>query len=422
MVFRQVLVGAALAALAFPAAAGADTTVMLKGGALTALKQQGVKVSAVSPAKLRGSKLTLPVASGKVGMSATLTHMGALRLRAGKRSVTLTSWQATLGSSSKLTARIAGTRRTAFAVRTTSSNLSLGAAAGTVRVTGARLTFTKAGATALRKALKLKRVSTGAFGTASVDVAFPPGSTSPAAPTTPGGTPTTPGSGGPATTPIANEPPKLARPATAVAVTGATITWRVRDSFVQYVNAGTAATDGANPVAPATADPKLAGCSSSGGVNPAELLYQFRFPFREGWYDPASGQSALYFNGAVNFGYKAHTIDFNAKEPEVELNGAASKLLFRFSGSGGTNAGDKRAVLVDLDTAKGPIPAACAVDGSPSGLHNPTGVVNPDGTRTVTYERIGGIIPAGAADSVFAGFYLPGDKFGWVTVTFTTAG
>ncbi|MBE2319525.1 HtaA domain-containing protein [Solirubrobacter sp. CPCC 204708] len=409
--FRTALAGAALAALALPAAAAADTTVTLKGSALSALKRQGVKVSAVAPATLRGSKLTLPVASGTVGTTATLTHDGALRLRAGRRAVTLTRWQATLGSSSRLTARIAGTRRTAFTVRTTASNLSLGAAAGTVRVSSARVTLTKAGATAIRKALRLERVKTGTFGTTSVDAAFQPGTTTPTAPASP----TTPGSGGPATTPITNEPSPLARPATAVAITSASVTWRVRDSFVQYVSAGTASGDGASAVAPAVADPPSQGCSSSGGVNPAQLRYQYQFPFREGWYDPASGQAALYFNGAVHFGYRAHTIDFNAKEPEVEINGAASRMIFRFDGSGGTDAGNKRAVLVNLDTAKGPAPAACSVDPGPAGIHNPAGTNN-----TYVYERIAGIIPEGAADSVFAGFYLPGDQFGWMTLTFTT--
>jgi hypothetical protein len=39
---------------------------------------------------------------------------------------------------------------------------------------------------------------------------------------------------------------------------------------------------------------------------------------------------------------------------------------------------------------------------------------------TFTYERIPAAIPPGAADSVFAGYYLPGDPFGWVSITFTT--
>ena len=62
----------------------------------------------------------------------------------------------------------------------------------------------------------------------------------------------------------------------------------------------------------------------------------------------------------------------------------------------------KREVLVDLDLTK-----AASITTSPDG-------------RTHTYERVPGFIPEGTADSVFAGFYLPGDEFGWITVSFTT--
>jgi hypothetical protein len=38
-----------------------------------------------------------------------------------------------------------------------------------------------------------------------------------------------------------------------------------------------------------------------------------------------------------------------------------------------------------------------------------------------SYERIPGAVPPGAASSVFAGYYLPGDPFGWISISFTTA-
>jgi hypothetical protein len=75
----------------------------------------------------------------------------------------------------------------------------------------------------------------------------------------------------------------------------------------------------------------------------------------------------------------------------------------RFSGSGGTDLGDKRAVLVTLDPAKAK-----------------TRTTSPDG-RTRTFEEIPGTIPDGTSDSVFAGFYHPGDPFGWWSISFTTA-
>ena len=47
------------ALLLLPATAGASTTLTLRGAAVSSLRAQGVKLSAVAPARLRGSKLTL---------------------------------------------------------------------------------------------------------------------------------------------------------------------------------------------------------------------------------------------------------------------------------------------------------------------------------------------------------------------------
>ena len=71
------------------------------------------------------------------------------------------------------------------------------------------------------------------------------------------------------------------------------------------------------------------------------------------------------------------------------------------TGSGDTDGGNRRAVVETLDVSQA---AAVRVDGN-----------------TFTYERIPAAVPPGAADSVFAGYYLPGDPFGWVSITFTTA-
>ncbi len=49
-----------------------------------------------------------------------------------------------------------------------------------------------------------------------------------------------------------------------------------------------------------------------------------------------------------------------------------------------------------------------------------TVTTSPDG-KTTTYDKIPGTVPEGSSDSVFAGFYLPGDEFGWVSVAFSTA-
>lgn len=390
----RLLAAVVAALLLLPASAGASTTLTLGGGAVSSLKAQGVKLAAVEPATLKGSKLVL---KARAVTLSRVDYDGALRLKKGLRTVTIRGWRAALGN------------RPAFSTQVGRDRSTLLSTSGDV-AKGARLTLTAQGAKAIRRALKLKRLTRGAFGRVTLLEQLPPD----------GGTPTTPGAPGgapPTTAPITDEPPRLARPATAVDVKAATITWRVRDSFVQYLNAGTGPSDGTQPIAPATGDAPMRGCTSSGAANDAQLNYQFGFPFVSGWFDPASGTAALYYSGGVHFGYAQHTIDLNGADPEIELNGASSRAIFRFNGSGGTAVANRREVLMNLATSAGPVAKACSVDPGPVGL--PATTANPDGTTTYAFERIAGVIPHGSAQTVFAGFYLPGDRFGWMTIAFT---
>lgn len=76
---------------------GSGTTKFsLDKGFLALLKENGVKVSAVAPAKLKGTTFILPVTSGKFDPTAakgTVEHEGALLFKAGSRSLPLKSWQ-----------------------------------------------------------------------------------------------------------------------------------------------------------------------------------------------------------------------------------------------------------------------------------------------------------------------------------------
>ncbi len=76
----------------------------------------------------------------------------------------------------------------------------------------------------------------------------------------------------------------------------------------------------------------------------------------------------------------------------MELDGPASRVIFRMSG--------RRTVIETLDVSKATVTSA---------------------GKTLTYDHIPAAVPPGAADSVFAGYYLPGDPFGWVSISFTTA-
>jgi Htaa len=373
-----------LVALAAAAPAHGTTTLATTGAAADGLRAQGVRISALSPARATRTRIRLPVSAGTLAGSATLDHGGAVRLRRGRRSVTLSHWQARLGARATLTARVAGRRATVLQ-GPAGSRLKLDTAAETASLAGAPVTLTRAAASAIKRRLGLRRAPRGALGRVTVSASLR--GAPPARPLTPalGGGTTPAGSGTPSPSPAPDPLPKLARPASATNATAATITWHVRDSFIQYINSGegTSTSGGATSAPPTVED---------GSAEP--LVYAFHFPLASGWHDAASADAALYYTGKVNFSYRAHGIDMEAQDPEIELNGADSRAIFRMDGA--------REVLVDLDLTK-----AASISTSPDG-------------HTHAYERVPGFIPEGTGDSVFAGFYLPGDEFGWVSVQFTT--
>jgi len=319
-----------LVLLALPASAAAAkpsgvVTIDLAAGA------RSLRVGATAPAAASASGLTLPVRGGDPRV---LRHGGTLRLGG----VTLRSLRTTVVPRPALSALVRGRRVTL-----------LHAPRGTAKIDGEHVTaavrvfLTRTGARLLR------RSAARAVGTLRIDATVP-----------------------------AAGPAPLARPSTAVDLTSAAMTWHVRDSFIQYMAAG----EGTSASAGAT--------SAAATVRPgsdAPLVYDFAFTFRDGWEDTRSGKVVARFRGTVRFSYKAHGITLRASDPEIELNGARSRAIFRV-GSG--TAPSRRAVLVDLDLAK-----AKAVGEA---------------------REIPGTIPASATSSVFAGYYLPGDPFGWMTL------
>ena len=85
----------------------------------------------------------------------------------------------------------------------------------------------------LRAKLAVAGISAGALGQLGVDAAPKGGSGGGGGGTKPGTG--APGGGVPESGPIKNEPPVLARPAAAVDITSASLTWRPRVSWVCYV-------------------------------------------------------------------------------------------------------------------------------------------------------------------------------------------
>jgi hypothetical protein len=411
MTLRTLAAAAALAVLAVPSAAQGATA----GGTtvLTLKRIAGVKVAAVAPATAKGKAITLPVASATVGTTATLGHQGGLRLRAHGRTLTLATPALRLGATgSRLTAKVGA--RTTTILTVDAAKRSLNATSGSVALKAATVRLTVAGAAAIKRALKLERLRAGILGTIAVDAKR--GATTTTTTTTGGGTTTTTGGGttgsgggsgtgtggaggtgggaggtkgctpGSASSP-GGGPTALARPGTAVDATAGTITWHVRDSFIQYINSG----EGTAVSGGATADPATVQPGSG-----ASLVYSFHFPFKSGWYDPVSQTTRLTYSGTVTFCYSGHGIKLTASDPEIEINGTGSRAIFV---TGNTGEADKRGVLVKLD------PSAAAS-------------ITHDGAAHA-WSQVPGAIPADAGESVFAGFYSAGDPFGWITATAT---
>lgn len=212
------------------------------------------------------------------------------------------------------------------------------------------------------------------------------------------GLPGTPGApGAPTSGPVGNEPPLLARPATAVDVSGVQVTWYPRDSWMRYVASGqgTTLSGGASGVLS-----EQSPCPDTAGKLP--LPYTIGFVPRPSWFDPVSGVAGLYGSGTAHFGFASHGIDFSASDPEVEINGAASRLIMRLNGTGATAIPNQRVSFTTLD-----------MTGQPT-----TAPANPAAGGTYTYSLVRGNL-ADDGTNVFANFYPPKAPFGCVSVSFT---
>ncbi len=382
-------------ALAAPASAGAaeptgSATLTIGAGKAQLLAKRGVAVEGVRGADTEGRQTRLQIEGGTIGAgTAELALDGALRFLAGegkaRRVVRLAALRVGLGPDSALSGKLnGGKRRTLFDLESPAGGLTIDASKGLAQLQGAMLVWHRAAARALGKRLG-SRIPLGRLGKIRVS----------AATIALGDDVITPRSG-----PLGDEPPLLARPASAIDVTGGSLTWHVRDSWIRYVNteATPEAIEGAGAEAP-IAEQDHPCPDRPAGTNPT-LVYSYSFPFANGWYDPASGTAALYYGGGVRFTYPSRGIDLAARNPEIEINGEDSRAIFRLRGAGETPYPDRRAPLLDLATAGPPGESSPSSFGFPAPLR---GKLTSDG------------------QNVFAGFYPPpNDGFGCVSVSFQT--
>ncbi|RKQ92675.1 Htaa protein [Solirubrobacter pauli] len=344
-----------------------------------ALRARGITVQATGVAARAGRRFTLPATSTT---TTALRAAGALRLKTRERSVTLGAPRLELGARPRVTAVLGGRRVTVLTLTVAPLKTATGFS---LEATGANLSATAA--KTIQRRLRVTKVPREAFVTVAAAGTFAAPPSTPATPAagpctlnTAAGTPPVPGSA---------EPPVKTRPAGARTITSATLTWRVRESFIRYIASGEGTTSSRG----------AAGAPAEALEGAPPLVYSYRFPFAEGWCDPATGAARITFSGTVAFRYAAHGIDLVANDPEVELDGPASRVIFRMTGSGDTAGGNRRQVVETLDVSK---------------------ALTSGGGTTFSYERVPGAVPPGAASSVFAGYYLPGEPFGWLSISFTT--
>ncbi len=373
-------------ALAAPASAGAagtptgSTTLTVPTGKAKVLKKRGIALRGVRGVETAGRQSRLQIVGGEIGEGqAQLFHRGAMRLVAGKgkarRVVFLRGLRVHLGPASFLSAKLGAKRRLVFNLRAGDGALAINGTAGTAHLLNARAVWRPGPLRMVRRKLRAK-VPVGALGTLQTKAAILLEQ--------------------PVSQPV-SEPPLLARPAGAVDVVGAGLTWHVRDSWVRYVGSEVAEPfDGATPL------PKYPGENHPCPDLPTkgnELTYSYDVPFANGWYHAPTGTAGLYYRGGVRFAYPARGIDLTLHDPEIEINGAASRAIFRIKGSGATAYPDSRAAIMSL-------PGTSPVE-SPAGSF-----AFPDPLKAA-------LTPDG--EKVFAGFYAgTNNGFGCFAVSFTT--
>jgi hypothetical protein len=401
------MVATAVAALPAPAlGAGGSATLALNGPAAKTVRGLGVSVVPVRPAKGSAKRVVLPVGGSLAGARTTvLRQRGALLLRGKGRKLRFAKLELRLSKRGRIEASVGKRDLVLFRVLA-GGKREIVPSSGRIVLSGLRLKLTGAAKRLIAERLRLrlgreqaKHLTKAKFGALAARV---PGESS-----GDGGESGGEGGDGDAieTCPLPSgagpEPeaplPVKTRPLGAVDVSSATLDWHVRESFIRYIDTG----EGTGVSGGATASEPIV-LPGTG----AAAVYDFRFPFASGWLDrggnaadPGDDSGAIKFSGAVRFLYSAHEIDLTTADPEIEIDGGASRAIFSVAESGGAA---ERQVLFNLDLSR-------------------AGAVVADG-NTYTYERVPGAIPAGTATSTFAGFYTPGTEFGCVNVSFTTAG
>jgi hypothetical protein len=346
------------------------------------LRRAKVGLSATHPSKASTRRLRLLVRGGTSGAAAQLTVAGRVRFARRGRVAKVRHLHAVVTSGSGyVTGRVRGTQITLFKLRRLGRGVPFDPLTGQVDAAARRIVMPRLARETIARQLGLRHVGKlpSVLGPGRIRAVIEP---VPAK---------------------EDEPPARRRPAGAVDVVSAELTWRARESWIDYLHdapdgkGGATAFDGAVNGAPETIPPST-----------EPRVYEFTYPFAEGWYDPGSGAAEIKGSGTVRF-FKTIApfgIDLDVSAPELELGGRSPRLIGLLNGRrNNADQRDRRAVLVDLD----------------QDAVTPATSDGPEGT-TIAYEEIPGLVPDGTDIWPVAGYYAPGDDWGWVSVEFTVGG
>ena len=396
-------------------------TLTLKGSAATSLRRAGVTVGASRKATVKRSTVTMPVSVSVVGSTAAVGLNGTLTFRSGKRTLSLTGLRVMVARNRTVQV-LARTKGAQFAVLTgkvTAKALTLDRFLSTAAFTATSVKLTSRAGKLLKTTLRLRRTPTGTFGTLAL-LAASGTTTTTTTTTTPGETITT-------TTPVVPRACQATAPATtagseagwdqspppgAVDVSSACITWHPRDSWTSYVNDELNPRPGAALSGGATSAAQNTACSKFFGQDGPLLTRDFHFQFHRGWFDPATGQAALQYDGTVEYVWPDRSIDITLTNPEIHLGGGQPQMRVR---SGATR-------LSVFDLGNTPLAAQCPADPGPQGLNDPTG------TGLRTFERMPATMSTDGAPLFGSrcnggshAQYPPGSPFGCLSVSFSPA-
>lgn len=336
-----------------------DSLAIPLGSKSSGLRAGGVKLRAISPAKLGAKALTLEVSDVSIPKPGTgqLILRGGVRLSKGKKKVEVKGFLVNVTATGvKLTAKVGGTRFTVFSVKKGATN-TLDTGATTVKVAAPKLLLASPAVRAIKKALALKSYAPKSLGTLTGrSIAYyPPITRSPG------------GSGSPADQQLWDEPALPTRPASAVNATSPALEWWSRDSWVNYVGQAPTVFGGAVSLGVVNNDPfdgAPAHKCPSGSMQSVSNVYGFNLPFAGGWWDAASGTGVLTYSGGTRF-YYPDRFDVSFSDAEIVITPGGTSMNMRVVDA--DYPAGRRAHMFNVDTAT-PLAGGPFTPGSPSAL------------------------------------------------------